>query len=69
MSFCNYLYELGRRLFNVETSRAREHTVIVADSRILDSDMVKGDVRRFLEGIDGESRRVLPIFAPTSVES
>ena len=67
--FCNYLHGLGRRLFNVATSRAREHTVIVADSRILDSDMVKGDVRRFLERLDGESRRSLPIFAPTSVES
>src|SRR3712207_6311624 len=47
---------LDRRLFNVATSRARRHTIIISDKEILEHlDMIDTDVRLFLNKLNTES--------------
>lgn len=47
---------LDRRLFNVATSRARRHTVIISDKEILlHLDMIDADVCTFLNKLNSES--------------
>lgn len=51
-----YYRLLDRRLFNVATSRARRHTIIVADVDIINNlDMIDADVCRFIEKLEEES--------------
>ena len=45
----SYIRTLEPHLFNVATSRAREHTIIIADKYVLDSTILDIKVRRFLE--------------------
>lgn len=45
----SYIRTLEPHLFNVATSRAREHTIIIADKYVLDSIILDTKVRRFLE--------------------
>lgn len=45
----SYIRTLEPHLFNVATSRAREHTIIIADKYVLDSTILDTKVRRFLE--------------------
>ena len=45
----SYIRTLEPHLFNVATSRAREHTIIIADQYVLDSTILDTKVRRFLE--------------------
>ena len=45
----SYIRTLKPHLFNVATSRAREHTIIIADKYVLDSTILDTKVRRFLE--------------------
>lgn len=54
---CNhsYMFSLEERLFNVATSRAREHTIIIADRNILGANM-SPRVRKFLEHLDHNQR-------------
>lgn len=51
-----YYRLLDRRLFNVATSRARRHTIIVTDVDIINNlDMIDADVCRFIEKLEEES--------------
>lgn len=45
----SYIRTLEPHLFNVATSRAREHTIVIADKYVLDSTILDTKVRRFLE--------------------
>ena len=45
----SYIRTLEPHLFNVATSRAREHTIIIADKYVLDSTILDTKVRRFLK--------------------
>lgn len=61
----SYYRLLDRRLFNVATSRARRHTIIVSDAEILKHlDMIDTDVCRFMEKIEAESFYI-PIKMPS----
>ncbi len=52
----SYYRLLDRRLFNVATSRARRHTIIVTDADIMNHlNMIDSDVCRFMEKIELES--------------
>ncbi len=60
----SYYRLLDRRLFNVATSRARRHTIIVADTDIVNHlDMIDIDVCRFMKKIETESFYI-PIKSP-----
>ena len=45
----SYIRTLEPHLFNVATSRAREHTIIIADKYVLDSTTLDMKVRKYLE--------------------
>ncbi|HMN05684.1 MAG TPA: AAA domain-containing protein [Flavobacteriales bacterium] len=49
-----YNWSLERRLFNVATSRARRHTLILADRDILKGPQMDGLVRQYLAALDEE---------------
>ena len=51
-----YGWTLERRLFNVATSRARRHTIIIADTNIVsaNSSLIDSDVRSFLNKLNSE---------------
>lgn len=51
---------LEPRLFNVATSRAKSHTIIIADKNILNFTGMNRDVRRFLEQLNQESCIYIP---------
>lgn len=52
----SYYRLLDRRLFNVATSRARRHTIIISDVEILSHlEMIDTDVCRFLRRLEQES--------------
>ena len=52
----SYRRQLDRRLFNVATSRARRHTIIVSDKEILSHlDMIDTDVCLYLSKLNTES--------------
>lgn len=54
----SYIRTLEPHLFNVATSRAREHTIIIADKYVLDSTILDINVRRFLESLKSATYRV-----------
>lgn len=45
----SYSRTLEQHLFNVATSRAKEHTIIIADRYVLDSPTLSPEVRKYLE--------------------
>lgn len=47
-------YSLDSRLFNVATSRARRHTIIICDKNILDNPHINNEVKAYLEKLDNE---------------
>lgn len=49
-----YNWSLERRLFNVATSRARRHTIIIADKDILKGPQMDEAVKRYLTRLDQE---------------
>lgn len=49
-----YHYGLERRLFNVATSRAKEHTIIIADKSVLEHKEMNQDVMSYLRRLTGE---------------
>ena len=51
---------LESRLFNVATSRAKSHTIIIADKNILSFAYMNRDVRTFLEKLSKESCMYIP---------
>ena len=51
-----YTHTLNRQLFNVATSRATRHTIIIADSHYRDhSQFINNDVLRFLDSLNDAS--------------
>ena len=53
-------YTLEKRLFNVATSRARRHTIIIAPPSVMNSGQCRGEVRRFLERLAEERSTRMP---------
>lgn len=56
----SYIRTLEPHLFNVATSRAREHTIIIADKYVLDSTILDTKVRRFLERLKQDKYIYVP---------
>ena len=56
----SYLRTLEPHLFNVATSRAREHTIIIADKYVLDFPTVDKNVRRYIETLKREKSIYVP---------
>ena len=56
----SYIRTLEPHLFNVATSRAREHTIIIADKYVLDFSTVDKNVRRYLETLKREKSIYVP---------
>lgn len=59
----SYIRTLAPNLFNVATSRAREHTIIIADKYCLDYPTINVNVRRFLEKLKED--RCIYVKSPT----
>jgi rRNA-processing protein FCF1 len=47
-------YSLEPRLFNVATSRAKRHTIIIADKNLLQNPHIESNVKIFLQKLDDE---------------
>lgn len=47
-------YSLDSRLFNVATSRAKRHTIIICDKNILDNPHINNEVKAYIEKLDNE---------------
>ena len=56
----SYIRTLEPHLFNVATSRAREHTIIIADKYVLDFSTIDKNVRRYLETLKKEKSIYVP---------
>ena len=56
----SYIRTLEPHLFNVATSRAKEHTIIVADKNILEYPTIKPTVRKYLEKLKLERYIYIP---------
>lgn len=56
----SYVYSLDPRVFNVATSRAREHTIIIADKNVLSYAGMDANVRLFLERVYEEQSVYIP---------
>lgn len=58
----SYIRTLEPRLFNVATSRARQHTIIITDRDVLSYSTIKPTVRLYLEKLEKEQM----VYVPTS---
>ena len=56
----SYIRTLEPHLFNVATSRAREHTIIIADKNVLEYSILKPQVRTFMEKLKLEQSIYIP---------
>lgn len=56
----SYIRTLEPHLFNVATSRAKEHTIIVADKNFLEYPTIKPMVRKYLEKLKAERSIYVP---------
>ena len=56
----SYIRTLEPHLFNVATSRAREHTIIIADKNFLEYSILKPQVRQYLERVKEEQSVYIP---------
>ncbi|MBR5634095.1 MAG: ATP-binding protein [Prevotella sp.] len=56
----SYIRTLEPHLFNVATSRAREHTIIIADKNVLEYPVLKPKVRTFMEKLKAEQFIYIP---------
>ncbi len=56
----SYVYSLDPRVFNVATSRAREHTIIIADKNVLSYAGMDANVRLFLERVYEDQSVYIP---------
>lgn len=56
----SYIRTLEPHLFNVATSRAREHTIIIADKNVLEYSILKPNVRQYLERVKVEQSIYIP---------
>lgn len=56
----SYIRTLAPHLFNVATSRAKEHTIIIADKNLLEYPTIKPAVRTYLEKLKSERYIYIP---------
>ena len=56
----SYIRTLEPHLFNVATSRAKEHTIIIADKNVLDYPTLKPVVRQYLQRLKAEKSLYIP---------
>lgn len=56
----SYIRALEPHLFNVATSRAREHTIIIADKYVLDCTTLDMKVRKYLERLKQDKSIYVP---------
>ena len=56
----SYIRTLEPHLFNVATSRAREHTIIIADKYVLEFSTIDKNVRRYLETLKKDKSIYVP---------
>lgn len=56
----SYIRTLEPHLFNVATSRAKEHTVIIADKNVIDHPSLKPIVRQYLQRLKNEKSLYIP---------
>ena len=56
----SYIRTLEPHLFNVATSRAKEHTIIIADKNVLEYPILNPQVRAFLEKLKLEQSVYIP---------
>lgn len=56
----SYTWTLEPHLFNVATSRAKEHTIIIADKNLLEYPTIKPAVRAYLEDLKTERYIYIP---------
>lgn len=56
----SYIRTLDPHLFNVATSRAKEHTIIIADKNLLEYPTIKPVVRTYLEKLKSERYIYIP---------
>lgn len=56
----SYIRTLDPHLFNVATSRAKEHTIIIADKNLLEYPIIKPAVRTYLEKLKSERYIYIP---------
>jgi hypothetical protein len=56
----SYIRTLEPHLFNVVTSRAKEHTIIIADKNFLEYPTIKPLVRKYLEKLKAEKSIYIP---------
>ena len=56
----SYIRTLEPHLFNVATSRAKEHTIIIADKNLLEYPIIKPAVRTYLEKLKSERYIYIP---------
>ena len=56
----SYIRTLDPHLFNVATSRAKEHTIIIADKNLLEYPTIKPAVRTYLEKLKSERYIYIP---------
>lgn len=56
----SYIRTLEPHLFNVATSRAKEHTIIIADKYVLDCYALDKNVRKYLERLKQEKSMHIP---------
>jgi superfamily I DNA and/or RNA helicase len=56
----SYIRTIEPHLFNVATSRAKEHTIIIADKNILSYPTIKPLVRKYLERLKEEKSIYIP---------
>ncbi|MBQ7422887.1 MAG: ATP-binding protein [Prevotella sp.] len=56
----SYIRTMEPHLFNVATSRAREHTIIIADKNVLEYPILKPTVRAFMEKLKQEKSIYIP---------
>lgn len=65
-----YIYTLDPNLFNVATSRARSHTIIIADKEILKYKSMDRNVRRYIETLSKEKVSHITVDAlPRQIEA
>lgn len=64
----SYIRTLEPHLFNVATSRAKEHTIIIADKNILSYPTIKPLVRKYLEKLKLDRSIYIPNFSTIGAE-
>ena len=57
----SYIRTLEPHLFNVATSRAKEHTIIIADKNVLEYPTIRPLVRKYLERLRDEQSIYIPM--------